>query len=119
LPSSLLWFLFLPFSFSRRAVAPSRPVFDHFLRATIGVAAIIAGFYTRRPNYPDWSAAINYRPAVLILTAIFLLGGKVRWRRGLATVPVYRRTGDGRPDSGTVARPPGGLFAPWRRSRRP
>ena len=59
----------------------------HFLRGAIGVAALVAGFYaTTRLPLTDSTAISFTAPLFMILTAIFLLGEKVRWRRGLATV---------------------------------
>jgi drug/metabolite transporter (DMT)-like permease len=59
----------------------------HFLRSAIGVAALVAGFYaTTRLPLTDSTAISFTAPLFMILTAIFLLGEKVRWRRGLATV---------------------------------
>jgi drug/metabolite transporter (DMT)-like permease len=76
----------------------------HFLRGAIGVAAIVAGFYaTTRLPLTDSTAISFTAPLFMILTAIFLLGEKVRWRRGLATAAGFI----GilvivRPDSGTL-----------------
>src|SRR5271169_6294551 len=61
--------------------------YGHFLRGALGVAAIVAGFYaTTRLPLTDSTAISFTAPLFMILTAIFLLGEKVRWRRGLATV---------------------------------
>lgn len=59
----------------------------HFLRGALGVAALVAGFYATTRLPLTASTAISFTaPLFMILTAIFLLGEKVRWRRGLATV---------------------------------
>jgi len=78
--------------------------YGHFLRAAIGVAAIIAGFYaTTRLPLTDSTAISFTAPLFMILTAIFLLGEKVRWRRGLATVAGFIGVlVMVRPDSGTL-----------------
>jgi drug/metabolite transporter (DMT)-like permease len=61
--------------------------YGHFLRGALGVAAIVAGFYATTRLPLTVSTAISFTsPLFMILTAIFLLGEKVRWRRGLATV---------------------------------
>jgi drug/metabolite transporter (DMT)-like permease len=61
--------------------------YGHFLRGALGVAAVVAGFYaTTRLPLTDSTAISFTAPLFMILTAIFLLGEKVRWRRGLATV---------------------------------
>ena len=61
--------------------------YGHFLRGALGVVAIVAGFYaTARLPLTDSTAISFTAPIFMILTAIFLLGEKVRWRRGLATV---------------------------------
>jgi drug/metabolite transporter (DMT)-like permease len=60
---------------------------SHFLRGAVGVAGLVAGFYaTTRLPLTDSTAISFTAPLFMILTAIFLLGEKVRWRRGLATV---------------------------------
>ena len=88
--------------------------YGHFVRAAIGVAAIIAGFYaTTRLPLSDSTAISFTAPLFMILTAIFLLGEKVRWRRGLATVAgfigvlVMVRPGSGTLDVAAMV----GLFA--------
>jgi drug/metabolite transporter (DMT)-like permease len=78
--------------------------YGHFLRGALGVAAIVAGFYaTTRLPLTDSTAISFTAPLFMILTAIFLLGEKVRWRRGLATaagfIGVLVMV---RPDSGTL-----------------
>ena len=80
---------FLPFVLLKKGRRAFRTThfYGHFLRAAIGVAAIIAGFYaTTRLPLTDSTAISFTAPLFMILTAIFLLGEKVRWRRGLATV---------------------------------
>jgi drug/metabolite transporter (DMT)-like permease len=60
---------------------------SHFLRGAVGVAGLVAGFYaTTRLPLTDSTAISFTAPLFMILTAIFLLGEKVRWRRGFATV---------------------------------
>lgn len=62
-------------------------LWGHLLRAAVGVAAIVAGFYaTTRLPLTDSTAISFTAPLFMILTAIFVLGEKVRWRRGLATL---------------------------------
>jgi drug/metabolite transporter (DMT)-like permease len=59
----------------------------HFLRGAVGVAAMVAGFYATTRLPLTASTAISFTaPLFMILTAVFLLGEKVRWRRGLATI---------------------------------
>jgi drug/metabolite transporter (DMT)-like permease len=59
----------------------------HFLRGAVSVAAMVAGFYaTTRLPLTDSTAISFTAPLFMILTAIFLLGEKVKWRRGLATL---------------------------------
>ncbi len=59
----------------------------HFLRGAVGVGAMVAGFYaTTRLPLTDSTAISFTAPLFMILTAIFLLGETVRWRRGLATL---------------------------------
>lgn len=59
----------------------------HFLRGALGVAAVVAGFYaTTRLPLTDSTAISFTAPLFMIVTAIVLLGEKIRWRRGLATV---------------------------------
>jgi drug/metabolite transporter (DMT)-like permease len=59
----------------------------HLLRGAVGVGAMVAGFYaTTRLPLTDSTALSFTAPLFMILTAIFLLGEKVRWRRGLATL---------------------------------
>src|SRR5205814_1044107 len=75
--------------------------YGHFLRGALGVVAIVAGFYaTARLPLTDSTAISFTAPIFMILTAIFLLGEKVRWRRGraftagelMAVAPIdYRR----------------------------
>jgi drug/metabolite transporter (DMT)-like permease len=61
--------------------------YGHFLRGAVGVAAMVAGFYaTTRLPLTDSTAISFTAPLFMILTAIFVLGEKVRWRRGLATI---------------------------------
>jgi drug/metabolite transporter (DMT)-like permease len=61
--------------------------YGHFLRGTAGVAAMVAGFYaTTRLPLTDSTAISFTAPLFMILTAVFMLGEKVRWRRGTATV---------------------------------
>ena len=95
----------------------------HFLRGAIGVAALVASFYaTTRLALTDSTAISFTAPLFMILTAIFVLGEKVRWRRGLATaagfIGVLVMV---RPDSGTLVAAMVGMFSPpfWRHSRRP
>ena len=78
--------------------------YGHFLRGALGVAAIVAGFYaTTRLPLTDSTAISFTAPLFMILTAIFLLGEKVRWRRGLATVAGFIGVlVMVRPDSGTL-----------------
>jgi drug/metabolite transporter (DMT)-like permease len=78
--------------------------YGHFLRGALGVAAVIAGFYaTTRLPLTDSTAISFTAPLFMILTAIFLLGEKVRWRRGLATVAGFIGVlVMVRPDSGTL-----------------
>jgi len=67
------------------AFRTTHPV-GHFLRGVLGVAAVIAGFYaTTRLPLTDSTAISFTAPLFMILTAIFVLGETVRWRRGLAT----------------------------------
>jgi drug/metabolite transporter (DMT)-like permease len=87
----------------RRALRTTH-FYGHFLRGAIGVAALVAGFYaTTRLPLTDSTAISFTAPLFMILTAIFLLGEKVRWRRGLATaagfIGVLVMV---RPDSGTL-----------------
>jgi drug/metabolite transporter (DMT)-like permease len=61
--------------------------YGHFLRGAVGVGAMIAGFYaTTRLPLTDSTAISFTSPLFMILTVFFLLGEKVRWRRGLATL---------------------------------
>jgi drug/metabolite transporter (DMT)-like permease len=61
--------------------------YGHFLRGAVGVAATVAGFYATTRLPLTASTAISFTaPLFMILTAIFVLGEKVRWRRGLATI---------------------------------
>jgi len=61
--------------------------YSHFLRGAVGVAAIVAGFYATTGLPLTASTAISFTaPLFMVRTAIFLLGEKVRWRQGLATV---------------------------------
>ena len=60
----------------------------HFLRGAIGVAGLVAGFYaTTRLPLTDSTAISFTAPLFMILTAIFLLGEQVRWRRGSPLLP--------------------------------
>jgi drug/metabolite transporter (DMT)-like permease len=78
--------------------------YGHFLRGALGVAAIVAGFYATTRLPLTNSTAISFTaPLFMILTAIFLLGEKVRWRRGLATIAGFIGVlVMVRPDSGTL-----------------
>ena len=78
--------------------------YGHFLRGAVGVAAMVGGFYaTTRLPLTDSTAISFTAPLFMILTAIFLLGEKVRWRRGLATVAGFIGVlVMVRPDSGTL-----------------
>src|SRR5216683_1765172 len=81
---------FLPFVLLKKGRRAFRTThfYGHFLRAAIGVAAIIAGFYaTTRLPLTDSTAISFTAPLFMILTAIFLLGEKVRWRRGSPLLP--------------------------------
>ena len=96
----------LPFVLLKRGRHAFRTThfYGHFLRGALGVAAIVAGFYaTTRLPLTDSTAISFTAPLFMILTAIFLLGEKVRWRRGLATaagfIGVLVMV---RPDSGTL-----------------
>ena len=79
----------LPVAFGQRgrhAFRTTHP-WGHVLRGAVAVAAMIAGFYaTARLPLTDSTAISFTAPLFMILTAIFLLGEKVRWRRGLATI---------------------------------
>jgi len=88
--------------------------YGHFLRGAVGVAAMVGGFYaTTRLRLTDSTAISFTAPLFMILAAIFLLGEKVRWRRGLATVAGFIGVlVMVRPDSGTLdAAAMVGLFA--------
>ena len=88
--------------------------YGHFLRGAVGVAAMVGGFYaTTRLPLTDSTAISFTAPLFMILAAIFLLGEKVRWRRGLATVAGFIGVlVMVRPDSGTLdAAAMVGLFA--------
>jgi drug/metabolite transporter (DMT)-like permease len=78
--------------------------YGHFLRGAVGVAAMVAGFYAVTRLALTDSTAISFTaPLFMILTAIFMLGEKVRWRRGLATVAGFIGVlVMVRPDSGTL-----------------
>jgi drug/metabolite transporter (DMT)-like permease len=78
--------------------------YGHFLRAALGVASMVTGFYATARLPLTNSTAISFTaPLFMILTAIFLLGEKVRWRRGLATVAGFVGVVVMvRPDSGTL-----------------
>ena len=96
----------LPFVFSKKGHHAFRTThfYGHFLRGAVGVAAMVGGFYaTTRLPLTDSTAISFTAPLFMILTAIFLLGEKVRWRRGLATaagfIGVLVMV---RPDSGTL-----------------
>jgi len=97
---------FLPFVLLKKGRRAFRTThfYGHFLRAATGVAAIIAGFCaTTRLPLTDSTAISFTAPLFMILTAIFLLGEKVRWRRGLATVAGFIGVlVMVRPDSGTL-----------------
>src|SRR5260370_34618041 len=74
----------------------------------------MAGFRGRTRRRMTDSTAISFTaPLFMILTAIFMLGEKVRWRRGLATVAGFIGVlVMVRPDSGTLdVAAMGGLFA--------
>jgi drug/metabolite transporter (DMT)-like permease len=79
----------LPFALNKKghhAFRTTHP-YGHFVRGAVGVAAMVAGFYaTTRLPLTDSTAISFTAPLFMILMAIFLLGEKVRWRRGLATV---------------------------------
>ena len=83
------FFAILPFVLRKKghhAFRTTHP-YGHFLRGATGVAAMVAGFYaTTRLPLTDSTAISFTAPLFMILTAIFLLGEKVRWRRGLATL---------------------------------
>jgi drug/metabolite transporter (DMT)-like permease len=69
-----------------RAFRTTHP-WGHFLRGALGFASMIAGFYATTHLPLTDSTAISFTtPLFMILTAIFLLGETVRWRRGLATL---------------------------------
>ena len=71
---------------SHHAFRTTHPA-GHFLRGVLGVAAVVAGFYATTRLPLTNSTAISFTaPLFMILTAIFVLGETVRWRRGLATV---------------------------------
>jgi len=78
--------------------------YGHFLRGAVGVAAMVAGFYaTTRLPLTDSTAISFTAPLFMILTAVFLLGEKVRWRRGLATLAGFMGVlVIVRPDSGAL-----------------
>jgi drug/metabolite transporter (DMT)-like permease len=65
---------------------------------------MVAGFYaTTRLPLTDSTAISFTAPLFMILTAIFLLGETVRWRRGLATLAgIIGVLVMVRPDSGTL-----------------
>jgi drug/metabolite transporter (DMT)-like permease len=96
----------LPFVFSKKGNHAFRTThfYGHFLRAALGVAGMVAGFYaTTRLPLTDSTALSFTAPLFMILTAIFLLGEKIRWRRGLATVAGFIGVlVMVRPDSGTL-----------------
>jgi drug/metabolite transporter (DMT)-like permease len=100
------FFAILPFVLTKKAHQAFRTTHlsGHFLRGAIGVAAMVGGFYaTTRLPLTDSTAISFTAPLFMILTAILLLGEKVKWRRGLATVAGF--TGVlvmVRPDSGTL-----------------
>src|SRR5260370_10531001 len=101
---------FLPFVLLKKGRRAFRTThfYSHFPRAAIGVAAIIAGFYaTTRLPLTDSTAISFTAPLFMILTAIFLLGEKVRWRRGLAPLAgVIRVLGMVPPDCGALVLAP-------------
>ena len=78
--------------------------YGHLLRGSLGVAGMVAGFFaTTRLPLTDSTAISFTAPLFMILTAIFLLSEKVRWRRGLATVAGFIGVlVMVRPDSGTL-----------------
>jgi drug/metabolite transporter (DMT)-like permease len=78
--------------------------YGHFLRGALGVAGMVAGFYaTTRLALTDSTAISFTAPLFMIVTAIFLLGERVRWRRGLATLAGFIGVlVMVRPDSGTL-----------------
>jgi drug/metabolite transporter (DMT)-like permease len=79
----------LPFVLSKKGHYAFRTArfYGHFSRAVLGVASMVTGFYaTTRLPLTDSTAISFTAPLFMIVTAIFLLGEKVRWRRGLATV---------------------------------
>ena len=79
----------LPFVLSKKGHHGFRTshLYGHFARGAVGVAGMVAGFYaTTRLPLTDSTAISFTAPLFMILTAIFLLGEKIRWRRGLATV---------------------------------
>ncbi len=85
----------------------------HLLRGAVGVGAMVAGFYATTRLALTNSTALSFTaPLFMILTAILLLGEKVRWRRGLATlagffgVLVMVRPGGGSLDQAAIV----GLF---------
>jgi drug/metabolite transporter (DMT)-like permease len=96
----------LPFVLSKKGHHAFRTThfYGHFLRGAVGVAAMVGGFYaTTRLPLTDSTAISFTAPLFMILTAIFLLGEKVRWRRGLATVAGFVGVlVMVRPDSGTL-----------------
>ena len=79
----------LPFVLPKKSHKAFRTThfYGHFLRGALGVAGMVAGFYaTTRLPLTDSTAISFTAPLFMILTAIFLLGETVRWRRGLATL---------------------------------
>jgi drug/metabolite transporter (DMT)-like permease len=96
----------LPFLLPKKSHKAFRTThfYGHFLRGALGVAGMVAGFYaTTRLPLTDSTAISFTAPLFMILTAIFLLGETVRWRRGLATLAGFIGVlVMVRPDSGTL-----------------
>jgi drug/metabolite transporter (DMT)-like permease len=96
----------LPFVLPKKGHHAFRTIhhYGHFIRGAVGVGAMVAGFYaTTRLPLTDSTAISFTAPLFMILTAIFLLGEKVRWRRGLATIVGFIGVlVMVRPDSGTL-----------------
>jgi drug/metabolite transporter (DMT)-like permease len=77
---------FVLFEKGHRAFRTTHP-WGHFVRAALGVASMVAGFYATTKLPLTDSTAISFTaPMFMIPIAIVLLGEKVRWRRGLATL---------------------------------
>jgi drug/metabolite transporter (DMT)-like permease len=96
----------LPFVLPKKSHKAFRTThfYGHFLRGALGVAGMVAGFYATTHLPLTDSTAISFTaPLFMILTAIFLLGETVRWRRGLATLAGFIGVlVMVRPDSGTL-----------------